>query len=74
MKASGIGVGSNPTVWFAAGTIILVIVRYFLDRKEDPMKANKSKAVLMKAMKSSIETFWALAANITVGLVTISIH
>ncbi|PHR19261.1 MAG: hypothetical protein COA37_17680 [Hoeflea sp.] len=80
-KASGMGVGSNPAFWFVAVTIILIVFRYLLDLKEVPMntkcigrKTNQLKTSLRNALVAALETIWVVAANITVGLVALTIH
>jgi len=67
MIASGMGVGSDPAFWFVAVTIILIVVRYFLDKKEVPMNtknnghmANQWKTTLRKICIASLETIWCL--------------
>lgn len=75
------GVGSNPAFWFVAVTLILIVFRYFLDSKEVSMntknigrKASQLKTSLRSLLAASLETIWAIATNMTVGLVTLSIH
>jgi len=70
------GVGSNPTFWFVAVTTILIVVRYLLDSKEVTMSKNTDqlKTNRRNFAVASLETIWVIATNITVGLVTLSIH
>jgi len=69
------GVGSNPAFWFVAVTIILIGIRFILDLMEVPMKTkSQSKTKLRATTAACLETFWVIAANMTVGLVTLSIH
>lgn len=77
------GAGSNPAVWFVAVTLVLTLARYWLDtKKEVPMKnkttgrktKSQTKSTVKRVLLAGCETIWGIAANLTVGLATLSIH
>ena len=85
-SASGMGVGSNPAVWFVVIASLLALIRFWIDkRKEAHMIKTKAsrklscrkvqtKSVRTAVVISLLETFWAIATNWAAGMVTLSIH
>jgi hypothetical protein len=69
------GVGANPTAWFAA-VAFLIVIRFVIDfgKEANMNKLNYVKSGLPLAAIAYAETLWAIATNVVAGFVTLSIH